>query len=532
MKKPLDINVQSKKNLLEKDSSANLDNRNSFFSKPLRVFILIIIFAAAFLVRLYHIDEPPLFFHPNRQYHAAEIARQMYYSHTKSVTEQQRAIADLNRAQEVKGELPILEFAAAIGYKIAGGEHLWIPKVFSVIFWLVGGAFLYRFVSTVLSADAAIVSLLFFLFLPYGIEASRSFQPNPMMIMLLIISINVIYNYFERPVLKNLFIAAGVSSLTLFTYPTSVFPVLIMFIALAFYTKGFFGALFNWRYWLWGIITVLPTAIYYIYTIFVSGNIVGYAQVAFLPSMLLRSSFWRSWLTQIDKVYTIAGLIAALAGLAILPKGKVKALLLGLWLSYIIYSCIFTYHTSTHDYYQLPLFPAMAISLGALAAPSFKWLNETCTNLFRRITPVMVLLFAGFLGIVLAIPQLYHPGVDDYLAMLKNIGNDVNHSMKTIFLTDFYGKPLLYHGEISGFNWPNSGDFRAYQMSGQPIETAEERFKQFSEIQKGSEFFIVTDFREFNMQTDLKQFLTKNYPLLTQTGSYVIFDLRKKLTGK
>ena len=69
------------------------------------------------------------------------------------------------------------------------------------------------------------------------------------------------------------------------------------------------------------------------------------------------------------------------------------------------------------------------------------------------------------------------------------------------------------------------------EMTKMPIESTEERFKRFSGIQNGSEFFIVSDFREFELQPDLKQFLTKNFPVLTQNRSYVIFDLRKKLTG-
>lgn len=248
--------------------------------------------------------------------------------------------------------------------------------------------------------------------------------------------------------------------------------------------------------------------------------------------MIWQSSFWRGWVTQIDKVYSVAGLIAALAGLVILSKGKAKALLFGLWLSYLIYSLIFTYHTSTHDYYQLPVLPAFAISIGALAAPAFRWLAETSSKGLQQIPSVLVLFLACFLGIVSAIPRIYHPGIEGYVQMLEVIGTDVNHSMKTIFLTDFYGKPLQYYGEISGLNWPNSGDFNAWRNAKMKIETTEERFKTDNNKQDGSEFFIVTDFQEFNAQPDLKQFLTKNFAVLTQNQSFVIFDLRKKLTAK
>jgi hypothetical protein len=498
-----------------------------FLNPAVRLIIVFALFAAAFLLRIYHIDEAPLVFHPNRQYHSAMIARAMYYNHSKDVTEEQREIANLNRKQEVVGELPILEYISSIAYQIAGSEKLWIPKLMCVLFWLTGGAFLYRFVSRVISADAAVVSLMFFLFLPYGVEASRSFQPNPLMIMLLIISITVIYKYYEQSTVRNLLTAAGFSALTLFIYPTSAFPVLIVFVVLAVYTKGILGALKNLHYWLWGILTISPTAIYYSYSIFFSGNIVGYAQVAFLPRLLLESFFWKGWLLQIDKVIGMTTLIGSLLGFFMFPKGNAKILLAGLFLSYIIYAFLFTYHIHTHDYYQLPFVPTIAISIGALVDAILNRLSENCSKWYQRASAVVVILFAVFLSIYTVLPKLYNPGVKGYVNMAEEIGVQVGHSQKTLFLTYAYGKPLQYHGEISGANWPNSGDFRAYELSGKKIPSAEESFKTLS---KGEgEYFIITDFREFEQQPDLKQFLTRNFALLTKNQDYIIFDLRKKL---
>jgi len=41
-------------------------------------------------------------------------------------------------------EPPIMENLTAFGYRIAGAEHLWIPRMIAVIFWLAGGALLYK----------------------------------------------------------------------------------------------------------------------------------------------------------------------------------------------------------------------------------------------------------------------------------------------------------------------------------------------------------------------------------------------------
>ena len=41
------------------------------------------------------------------------------------------------------------------------------------------------------------------------------------------------------------------------------------------------------------------------------------------------------------------------------------------------------------------------------------------------------------------------------------------------------------------------------------------------------DYFIITDFDEYNKQMDLKDFLTSNFPTLAQTNEYLIYDLRK-----
>jgi 4-amino-4-deoxy-L-arabinose transferase-like glycosyltransferase len=531
MKKPAaTIQGQPKKNFPEKDRVGAEDLQRHFFNPAVRLIIVFVLFAAAFCVRIYHIDEAPLIFHPGRQYECATIARAMYFSRTKAVTDWQREMANLSRKQDAIREPPVLEYLSSIGYQIAGGERLWIPKLMSVLFWLTGGVFLYRLVSRIISADAAVVSVMFFLFLPYGVIASRSFQPNPLMIMLSVISITVIYNYFEQSTVKNLLTAAVVSSLTLFIYPTAVFPVLIVFAVLAVYTKGIWGAVRNSHFWLFGIISILPMAIYYFYAFFIAKFLAGYTKSSFLPHILLESFFWKGWLVKIDKVIGLAALIGGLLGFFMFPKGKAKILLGGLWLSYIVYALFFNYSIHIIDYYQLPIVPTIAISIGGLADAILGRLRETCAKWYQRTFALAVILFAVYLSIYTVMPQLYNPGVEQYVNMCEEIGGLVGHSTKAIFLTYAYGKPLRYHGWVAGSNWPNGGDFRAWQMSGLPIQGTEERFKALSK--DGCEYFIVTDFQEFEQQQDLKQFLTRNFPLLVKNQGYLIFDLRKKLSGR
>lgn len=508
-------------------SQSETVQETQFFSPVLRLLILGILFVAAFCIRAYHITEAPLEFHPGRQYHCAIRARAFYFNTSKSIPEWKKEIANINR-QVTTGELPIMEFIASIAYRIAGGEHLWIPRLMSSIFWLIGGAFLYLFVKKIFSADAAVFSTAFYLFLPYGIIASRSFQPNPLMIMLLIISIMAIFQYYEQPSTRRLVTAAILSALAFFIYPTAVFFIFGAFVCLAFYRYGIWRAIINSKFWLFAVVTLLPTVIYYVYLIFIVGFLKGYAGAAFLPHILLRSFFWKGWLNQIEKVVGLAALIGALLGIFMFRKGLAKVLMIGLWTGYFAYSLIFSYHSHTHDYYQLPLVPIVALSLGAIAALITNRLSQTCTRWHWRVPALVIIFFAVFLSIYKVQPKLFNPYFKQYVEIAKEIGAAVGHSTKTIFLTYAYGKPLKYHGELCGRWWPSRGDFRSYALRGLPRLSAEERFNTIYS-KDSPEYFIVTDFRAFQEQPDLKEFLAQNFPVLVNNRNYLIFDLKKSL---
>lgn len=509
-------------------SQSETVQETQFFSPVLRLLILGILFCAAFCIRAYHITEAPLGFHPGRQYNCAIIARSLYFEASKSIPEWRKQIARINRKGVVAGELPIMEFIASIAYRIAGGEHLWIPRLTSSIFWLIGGVILYLFTKEISSADAAVFSTAFYLFLPYGIIASRSFQPNPLMIMLLIISIWRIFCYYEQPSMRRLLIAAGLSAPALFIYPTSLFPVFGAFTFLSVYKYGIRKTIIGSKFWLFTVITILPCAMYFGHAIFVAGFLKGYSSAAFLPHLLLRSFFWKGWLNQIEKVVGLAALIGALLGVLMYRKGLAKVLMIGLWTGYFAYSLIFSYHSHTHDYYQLPLVPIVALSLGAIAALITNRLSQTCTRWHWRVPALVIIFFTVFLSIYKVQPKLFNPYFKHYVEIAKEIGAAVGHSTKTVFLTYAYGKPLRYHGEFSGYNWPNAGDFRSYALRGLPRLSAEERFNT-GYSKDSPEYFIVTDFRAFQEQPDLKEFLTQNFPVLVNNRNYLIFDLGKSL---
>jgi hypothetical protein len=101
----------------------------------LQVSILGFGFLTAFCLRLYGIGQPPIEFNAIRQYHGALLARGLY----------QWLLSGNLRTLPPDGtiEPPILEFVSSLSCVVLGGEHLRVPRLFSALFWVVGGAFLY-----------------------------------------------------------------------------------------------------------------------------------------------------------------------------------------------------------------------------------------------------------------------------------------------------------------------------------------------------------------------------------------------------
>ena len=114
--------------------------------------------------------------------------------------------------------------------------------------------------------------------------------------------------------------------------------------------------------------------------------------------------------------------------------------------------------------------------------------------------------------------------------MYRYIGNIVNHSDKTIILDENYGYPVEYFSEILGRHWPNKGQI-AYSKNIAKMEALSAQM-QFSKIVGGKppEYFIITDFKSFNLQAELRELLNKNFKILYKTESFVIYDLRTTIT--
>ncbi len=541
----------------QKSEAESYQDTQFFLQKPLtRVLIIGFLFITAFVIRLHHISTPPLDFQPIRQYQLAHVTRSYYFEGLETLPEWRRQIASLNKERMgYELELRILDRIVVFFYRIVGGEHLWIARTLSSVFWIVGGVFLYLIAGRILTPGAALFSVFFYLFLPYGISASRSFQPDPLMVMVLLFSIFAILKYYEKPSILQWIITVTISSLAMLIKPYCIFLIFGSFLSIAFYRHGIRKSLASRDFLLFIFLSPLPGAVYYLSGVLTQGSFLEeHLQASFLPKLLLHPYFWKDWLALVARVVGLIALAVAFLGLFVVRKGLPRVFLTGLWIGYFIFGLFFNFHVHTHDYYHLQFIPVVALSIGTPGALILSRLFSSRKGITVFILLSLILLLGAGMNIkktqrgdgyskifsyVAGInPQFYKFINEDFeneLRISKEIGQIVNHSPSTLFLTADYGRSLTYDGELSGLPWPTKRSLSQRKFRGIKIPAKEELFNgryftirtHAKYIQYTPDYFIITDFEEFEQHADLKEYLTINFPIIVKNADYLIFDTRK-----
>jgi hypothetical protein len=491
--------------------------------------VIVLMFVTAFGLRLAYINQAPLDFHAVRQYNALLVARDYYYDSVGSIPSWKRDLASLNRERLGTWEPPILPALAAIGYRTVGGEQFWVPRLLSSLSWLVGAAFLYLIAKRLSRPPgAALVSTAVFLFLPFGVDASRSVQPDSMMVAGLLASIYVILRYFENPSRLALLAAAAVIAFAIVIKGVSVFMIIPSFVFVGLSTPATRHVLFKKRTLLLALGALLPAALFYFYMIFLSGSLGGVARGDILPHLWWSPSFWSGWVEEIRSVVGYSLVVSALLGTLLFRPGIPRNLILGLWTGYIAFGLVFTYTISTHDYWNLPIVPIVALGLGppiALVIESVRRMNRR--RLSRGVLGVILvgaLLLAAWVGR----PRPLDPSLKRRVEAAHAVGALVNHTRRAVFLSGDYGLPLEYHGQMSGVPWPLASDLDWEDLAGVRHKSVEERFASLPEKEaEAFDYFIILDYSEFEQQPALRKFLRERFPIRAQTDEYLIFDLTR-----
>jgi Dolichyl-phosphate-mannose-protein mannosyltransferase len=516
----------------------------------LSVAVAFAVAALAIGIRWSHISSPPLDFALARQYHSFNIARWYYIRGLASAPAWQRRVAYGNYEQEPALELPILESTAATAYRIAGGERTWIPRLLSSLFWTIGAAFLYVLAMRLGGRSAALLAVALYLFFPFPLVASTSFQPDPAMIMMLLAAVWAVVRHHEQPSTRRLIGASLVASVAVLVKPgIAALFLLPLFAALAVVRGGVRGALTRPASYAYATLALLPTGMVYLYSAITHRFLSHQPGVEIAPRLLWQSFFWRGWLNMIEVVLrppffgaraALTVLVVALCGLLVARTRTQRAILLGLWTGYLLLGLVITNQTSSHDYYSLPLLPIVALSVAPVATVIAGRLRAPLTRRWIQVIVATFVLFAGALVLEEKAANLGLPrpsaALQTEVEVDKQMGALLHHSPSALVI-DPGG--LWYHGWVAGRYWPDQGDLLWERRNDRlrPISAAERFLTTDTRywpaprtMHPRPTVFVVGDPIQLVLQPDLCVLLSR-FPTIAETPDYVIFDLTRKATA-
>jgi hypothetical protein len=117
---------------------------------------LILVLLAGFGLRMINLTNPPLDFASTRQMFSALKARGIYYQYVSTGPDWQRQQA-ISLGDVGTVEPPVFETLVAQTYRLTG-EHVWIARVYSSLFWVIGGLALFLLIRELASPSAALIS--------------------------------------------------------------------------------------------------------------------------------------------------------------------------------------------------------------------------------------------------------------------------------------------------------------------------------------------------------------------------------------
>jgi 4-amino-4-deoxy-L-arabinose transferase-like glycosyltransferase len=479
---------------------------------------LIVMLLAAFGLRMLNLTNPPLDFASTRQLFSALKARGMYYQAATEKPEEERqqaiALGDVGVVEPL-----VLETIVSQTYRLTG-EHLWIARIYSSAFWVLGGLAIFMLIREFASRHAALIGTLFYLFLPFGVVASRAFMPDPLMVALGAFSLWVLLRWQNTASWKWAILFGLFAGAALFVKSLSIFIVAGGFAGVVLGARGLKRSIRDPQAWLMAIMMVLPAGIYMLY-----GTLMGTAAqfaLRFFPKMWIDPAFYFRWAWTVN--LTIGWGVALLAAFSVFlgePKRE-RPLLVGVWIGYLLFGMIFPYHFYTHEYYQLILVPVVAISIAVAFSVLFERFFSHKPGILPRLAVLGVVLVGLAVEGYAGGKQVLNSDYSSEPAFWAEIGDVLGHGEGVVGLTQDYGYRLAYWGWQSSTAWFTSGDINLRYLAGQDVDVLD----KFTQDTAGMRYFVVTMFSELENQPVIRDLLNSHYPIYAQTDEYIIYDLQ------
>lgn len=337
----------------------------------IKKIILIAIIISAFVIRFYKIDNPLADWHSWRQADTSAVSRNYVKFGINLLKPQYDDLSNVASGQEnPEGlrfvEFPIYNAATAVVYKLVGKFTLetW-GRILTIIASTITLIFIYLLTKKYVSELAGIFAAFFFAFLPYSIYYGRVILPEPSMVTFTLGSLWFMSEFKDKR--KNIYLILSTIffAVALLIKPTAIFfglPIAYLLIKTNKANETYTTYLLRIVIFLFSFLPLLLWRLY----------IQKFPEGIPASSWLLNGDgirFKGAWFRWIFGE-RIGKLILGYWGVNFLVLGimwqKVKKNLVFeiLGISSLLYLIIFATGNVRHDYYQIPIIPAIAIFCG------------------------------------------------------------------------------------------------------------------------------------------------------------------------
>jgi hypothetical protein len=269
--------------------------------------------------------------------------------------------------------------------------------------------------------------------------------------------------------------------------------------------------------WTIAALMIVPALTYYVLLNQGRSTEYFFAWTVALIKLITSTDFYSKWLAFIGSLFGLTVVFLSIAGTLIAPP-RLRALLIGLWVGYVIYGLVLPFQMYTHSYYHIQLIPIVALGLAGALSPLVE--RAAVQNPAGRVAFIaLIVAVIGYQSWV-ARSVLIAEDFRQEPAVWKQIGDAIPADAKVIGLTQDYGFRLMLWGWRKVALWPLSTDLAKVRRG--DVDFA----NRFAELTLGRDYFLVTSFGQLDEQSALKKLLDA-HPIAKQGDGYVLYDLRK-----
>jgi 4-amino-4-deoxy-L-arabinose transferase-like glycosyltransferase len=488
---------------------------------------LILLSLLGLTLRLIDLNDPPLDFHTSRQLRNSLVARNIYYQLLPDADPHLRELASSFERTVGHYEPPVIESLVAVTYLATGGENYAVPRIWESIFWVLAGIALFALARRAISPWAGLTALAYYLVLPFAVQASRSFQPDPLMTSAFVAGIYFLYRWSEDltpspsperrgehgwkwAIWAGIFLglATLVKVVIAFLIGAAAVAVVLFTLRREFWKSR--------QVWVMALLMIVPALAYYVFLnpgrsseYFVNWSVA-------LFKLISSSDFYSKWLSFLGSLFGLTVLFGSLAG-ALIASPRLRWLLIGLWIGYLAYGLTLPFQMYTHSYYHIQLAPVVALGLAVVLDPLYK--AVAAQSVAGRVAFVaLALAVIGYQSWV-ARSVLVAEDFRHEPAVWRKIGDAIPADANVIGLTQDYGYRLMLFAWRKVDLWPLNTDLA--DLRNQDRDPA----SRFDEITAGNDYFLVTAFGQLDKQPGLKKILDQ-YPVTAEGDGFVLYDLR------